>query len=524
MRNRFITRRRKGSSTTTYYVDTAAANDNGAGTSAGTAWKTLSKVGSMTFNPGDTILLKAGCTWKYESLTVPSSGTPALPITFGKYGSGANPLLDMTQEYNDWASHSGAIWKRTHVSADPFQVFEDGVRMKYSADVAGMSAGSWAYVSGVMYVWASDGGNPSTGHVTEYGDGFKGISVRLNGKSYLVFDGIDTTKENYAGYCTDLANSSNIVIKNCTGSWCGSRSWLIGADPAVARTCSDITIQNCIGHDNLDVPFWIGHGTRLYVLNCESYNNGKDVAPQPKNYPLAGGKHYPNGILVSADGIDCVVRSNYVHDIYNGAAIIDEYSLGVKSQGTIIERNKIDTTASAVYALQITGTNTIVRNNWVIGGSESIMNFANAPVTPKVYNNTFISPSGASHSIDTASQPNITIKNNIIIRAGSTNRYISVAAAAKTGFVCNRNLYFGASTGRWFWGPTEYTTLATWQAASSCDTNGQLADPKFAVANTNVHLQSSSPCIGAGESGLVTDDYDGVARGAATDIGAFEYV
>jgi hypothetical protein len=42
----------------TYYVDAVSGNDNNAGTSMSSAWKTVSKVNSRTFGPGDSILFK----------------------------------------------------------------------------------------------------------------------------------------------------------------------------------------------------------------------------------------------------------------------------------------------------------------------------------------------------------------------------------------------------------------------------------------------------------------------------------
>lgn len=80
----------------TYYVDTAADGDAGAGTSeaANVAWKTIAKVNASSFSAGDSILFKRGCcTWR-EQLTVPSSGSVGSPITFGAYGSGANPIIN----------------------------------------------------------------------------------------------------------------------------------------------------------------------------------------------------------------------------------------------------------------------------------------------------------------------------------------------------------------------------------------------------------------------------------------------
>ncbi|MGD0908660.1 MAG: hypothetical protein ABSA96_13840, partial [Candidatus Acidiferrales bacterium] len=79
-------------SATTYYV-AAAGSDSNSGTSSGTPWQTIAKVNGSTFSPGDSILFNRGDVWYGTSLTVPSSGSSGLPITFGAYGSGANPIL-----------------------------------------------------------------------------------------------------------------------------------------------------------------------------------------------------------------------------------------------------------------------------------------------------------------------------------------------------------------------------------------------------------------------------------------------
>jgi parallel beta-helix repeat protein len=61
-----------------------------------TPWKTLAKVQSRTFVPGDSILLRRGDTWR-EALTLKQSGTAALPIHIGAYGTATEaPTLDGT--------------------------------------------------------------------------------------------------------------------------------------------------------------------------------------------------------------------------------------------------------------------------------------------------------------------------------------------------------------------------------------------------------------------------------------------
>ncbi len=75
----------------TYYVDSMHGNDNSPGTFI--PWKTLARAGRQKYQPGDHILLKSGDVWD-EQLSINSSGTARKPITIGKYGSGAAPLLD----------------------------------------------------------------------------------------------------------------------------------------------------------------------------------------------------------------------------------------------------------------------------------------------------------------------------------------------------------------------------------------------------------------------------------------------
>jgi hypothetical protein len=48
---------------TRFYVDSRDGNDSNAGKSALALWKSLAKVNSTTFPPGDRILLKSSSVW-----------------------------------------------------------------------------------------------------------------------------------------------------------------------------------------------------------------------------------------------------------------------------------------------------------------------------------------------------------------------------------------------------------------------------------------------------------------------------
>jgi len=110
-------------SATTYYVDCNGANSNNE-TSMSTPWQAIAKVnGSPPFSPGNIILFKAGCTWR-EQLTVTSSGSPANPIRFGAYGTGAAPIISGADLLTSWATDGSLYY--SSVSNQPSQAFRDG--------------------------------------------------------------------------------------------------------------------------------------------------------------------------------------------------------------------------------------------------------------------------------------------------------------------------------------------------------------------------------------------------------------
>ena len=75
-----------------YYVDSALGNDSNPGTSPASAWKSLAKVNSTTFLPGDRILLRSGSVWRGQ-LCPKGSGRDGRPIVIDMYGGGVRPAI-----------------------------------------------------------------------------------------------------------------------------------------------------------------------------------------------------------------------------------------------------------------------------------------------------------------------------------------------------------------------------------------------------------------------------------------------
>jgi hypothetical protein len=72
---------------TTYYVDGVNGNNSNSGTSPASAWQTISKVNSVSFSSGDTILFHGGQTWREEIQPTTLNGSVNNPITFGVYSA-----------------------------------------------------------------------------------------------------------------------------------------------------------------------------------------------------------------------------------------------------------------------------------------------------------------------------------------------------------------------------------------------------------------------------------------------------
>ena len=74
--------------TRNYYVSNDGDNSNDG--SLHSPWKTLTRAGTQTLHPGDSLLFARGSSFE-GTLTVSASGTEAQPITFTTYGSGDAP-------------------------------------------------------------------------------------------------------------------------------------------------------------------------------------------------------------------------------------------------------------------------------------------------------------------------------------------------------------------------------------------------------------------------------------------------
>jgi parallel beta-helix repeat protein len=124
-----------GTSSKIYYLDAISGSDSNNGTAMATPFKTISRLTSVTFLPGDQILFRAGQTHATAtSLTVFANGTAGAPIVISSYGSGDKPKLQTTDagQYDGVINLVGNYWhvNGLHLTTPSGMKTEAAIRMK----------------------------------------------------------------------------------------------------------------------------------------------------------------------------------------------------------------------------------------------------------------------------------------------------------------------------------------------------------------------------------------------------------
>jgi len=151
-----------------------------------TPWQTIAKVNGASFSAGDSVLFKAGCTWR-EQLTVPSSGSTGSPISFGAYGGGTAPIINGSNLLTSWTTETTVYYASMY--ANPLQVFRDGARLTLAASKAAMGTEGWWWdsVNSRVYVYDTPAGHTIEASV-------RNNAVYMTGKTYITLQGLDIEK------------------------------------------------------------------------------------------------------------------------------------------------------------------------------------------------------------------------------------------------------------------------------------------------------------------------------------------
>jgi uncharacterized repeat protein (TIGR01451 family) len=280
----------------------------------------------------------------------------------------------------------------------------------------------------------------------------------------------------------------------------------------------------------------IGPGLYVGGLNF----NGKDIALRSSQGPAAtiihGGKATtavrigPGGALVGftitgapamynsaleVAGSGSVISGNIFdgnHQIAGGfgAAIMGNVSSPTIERNVFRNNSCDEQRLSGVVAFINNSSPQIVNNVFENNACRAVNIYSDRTNTSQVINNTFVGNRSAI-IIDRFDKPSETYRNNILVK-NSIGFEMEPGLALEMPVAWTNNLLFDNAV--------DYQVVA-----NPTGTNGNIsADPLFVnQAAGNYHLRDGSPAIGAGSaSGAPSIDFDGAARTAPVDIGAFE--
>ena len=243
----------------TYYVDATNGDDSRSGTSQDQAWKTLSKVNTEfsagTFEPGNRILFKRGQTWAITNVRnnlkpVGSSGSPGNYIYIGAYGTGNNPVFDLSG-----ADGIYAIYHPSGSEAANYIMFEN-----IEIDGTGGTDCAVMFAYGIHHWYL---------------------------KNIYAHDFV--TGDRYALGFLFKENSHHVVFDNCTIKEIKGEGIYISKAEDLTDRCQYFTIKNCYFEHCWSEAIDLKDGAmNCWIIDCTFKENGAGVVDPNTGKSLSG--------------------------------------------------------------------------------------------------------------------------------------------------------------------------------------------------------------------------------------------
>lgn len=449
-----------------YFVDDTSGNDLNSGLSSRTAWQTLTKVSSVTFQPGDKILLKSGGSWLGQ-LELKGSGTDANPIIVDSYGQGNRPFINGDGYNAAVLLHSVSGWEVNNLEIiNDTNIVRSGAATYRAGVLATTSSGYYSHIYlrklVIHDIYPQSGPFGYGIHVEaaskQGGAGFSNVRIQDNQISYTGYHGIfvRTTGDK------SMFNT-NIIIS-------GNSCFHVGSAGMETGHCDGVLVENNVATFSgavVDSRQGIDGGDGFWCWYS------RNVIVQSNRFLSSRAPH---------DGCG-------VHVDFNCTNVVVQYNLSMDNEGGFVEI--LGNCSNAVYRYNLS-----INDGWRVKGVEGglqdgyliwVSDYAGKGVpgvgssNSKIYNNTiYVRPGISNFFLITPHSLNTSIQNNLFYICGHTT-----FADHGTNTVLQHNLWTGNV-------PMGLPT----------DSGGIFADPQFAqVGGTNAAdylLSGTSPAIGAG--------------------------
>ncbi|MBQ6710064.1 MAG: right-handed parallel beta-helix repeat-containing protein [Bacteroidales bacterium] len=506
----------------TYFVS-PDGNDNATGLSVKDAWKSLDKISSTEFQPGDQILLESGAVW-HGQLNLKGSGTPEQPIILSSFGGKKLPVINIGKaEGAGILLHNQGGWEISNIeitssAAPELGVTRQGIYVK--VDGEGLNLEHIVIKDCFIHdIWGQMGGVRErssailvscSGPRVPRGETSTFVRPTL---SNILIEGNRIERVDKTGIVTNGVRNGVKVRRNYMDNLGGDGIIVSGAYRGLIEF-NEIH-RSCLRSGYLDLPGdenWWPHTAACWIIRCEEtimqFNEVYDTGREPKN---GDGFAYDFDFYCKR----CIAQYNYSKD--NHGFLLLMYDIFENVARYNISQN------DKTHLVQMQGSlmedNNMLYNNvfYVDHGTLDLDFFrGDFPESAKDINKL------GAH-----------FYNNIFYATGQ-GRFRTAYSLGETmvrtfdevsrpdlpaGSIFLNNCYYGP-----------------WKNGLPDDPKAIVADPKFVGAGSGGYglcslegymLQSDSPCINTGmympDNGR-RDFFGNAVEDGKTDIGAFEFV
>lgn len=484
---------------TTYYIDSVNGNDSNSGTTTTTPWKSLSKVNGTVFQPGDSILFKAGSSWTGH-LKPQGSGSAGNPIVIGMYGTGNKPLIQGAGAPSTVSLYNQEYWEIGHLEitnkGPTATSFRRGVSI-IGEDYQVGSTNDLSVISTLRHIRLHDLYiHDVNGQDMKDGNGSAGIQISVQ------IPGLDGTSNPAPGSVHRRTTFDHVVIENNmidTVSRSGIITWSDWKNRAA--------LGDNIGYGNSALTPWTPLTNVVIRGNKLSNIGGDGIVPHMTESTLVE-HNVVNGFNKTSSGYNVGMWTwNGDHTLYQYNEVSGGFStrdgnafdFDHASDGIIYQYNYSHDNDGGTLLICADGnggsvTNGIFRYN--ISQNDKYQTFticAGSNVyNTQIYNNIFYVGSGSTKPlVNQGGAVEVTLRNNIFYNMG-TGGY-----AKKSSWTYDHNLFFGNNV------PSQSVIP---------DSNMMTSDPLFINpgSGTSINelngykLRSGSPAIGSGT--LISDN------------------
>ena len=236
-----------------FHVDCRKGDDGNNGLTPEKAWRTLARVNSAAFRPGDAVLFRRGCEWT-GGLAPRGNGREGAPITIGAWGDGPRPKLNGVDR-PAIALRDQSHWVIRDVEATNEQEFgQNGIEAIASPDVP--QPRDVRIMNCVVYDTGGSGIQVGSPHGE--GNGYDGVVIENCLSFWNAEDGI-----NVGG--SDQNGARNAVVRDCTafGNPGSAGIWI--------QSCQNGLIERCVAFNNACINIWTWNSVNVTIRRCLAF-------------------------------------------------------------------------------------------------------------------------------------------------------------------------------------------------------------------------------------------------------------